>query len=75
MPSAVAPNPRANLAPADDLDDLFNYDAGVEDAFNEREQQQTTRAAGGDSNQTTGLDEEVKIARKRRPIAKLDEDR
>lgn len=74
MPSAVVPNSRANLAPADDLDDLFNYDAGIEETFNQREQQ-SVRPAGDDNNEATGLDEEVKITKKRRPVAKLDEER
>ncbi|GAB7350631.1 hypothetical protein MBLNU459_g1194t1 [Dothideomycetes sp. NU459] len=74
MPSAVAPNPRANPDPADDLDDLFNYDAGIDETFNQLGQQ-IAPANREDLNEITGLDEEVKITRKRRPLARLDEDR
>jgi len=72
MPSAVAPNHRA--ANSDDADDLFNYDAGLEDAL------QSSNAPRNETNNATGestanLDEEVKITRKRAPLARLDEER
>lgn len=77
MPSAVSPNPRAAPEPADDLDDLFNYDAGIDAVFNDADGTNNTvqtdnRVA---AEPIRDIDEEIKITRKRQPIAKLDEPR
>ena len=74
----------ATAAPAvDDLDDLFNYDVGVEDVFRDVDTNMdvitsTEPRRGNDKSNTgvgLGIDEEIKVSRKRRPIAKLDEAR
>lgn len=63
---------------ADALDDLFNYDVfqdvNVNDHASGKEQ---TASTTKDPEVTAGLgiDEEIKVARRRRPVAKLDEDR
>ena len=67
MPSAVEPNPRAG--DADDLDDLFNYDPNVEDGSRADQQRINQPPLAGD------MDEEIKVTRKRAPVAKLDEAR
>ncbi|KAJ5806959.1 hypothetical protein N7474_010551 [Penicillium riverlandense] len=61
---------------ADDLNDLFNYDIGLDEVVPD------TTAANNASNPPApgdsaglGLDEEVKVTKKRQPVAKLDEAR
>lgn len=77
----MVPNPftRAETAQPDGLDDLFDYDPGMDDVF-----KQTNGAAEGNTTSGKdaatgpsglGIDEEVKIMKKRQPIAKLDETR
>ncbi|KAI9820337.1 MAG: chromosome segregation in meiosis- protein [Pycnora praestabilis] len=64
-------------APPDDLDDLFNYDAGMDDAL------RSANTATNDGAKSTlkkngatlGIDEEIKVTKKRRPTVKLDENR
>ena len=66
-------------APHDDLDDLYDYSVDAEDVF--RDFQPTmdaplpnlapTRPKAAD----LGIDEEIQVAKKRAPIAKLDENR
>jgi len=75
MPSAVVPNPRAGAQ--DEANDLFNYDAGLEEALNG-----PVSAANRPATSTnplpdfdTNLDEEVKVTKKRKIAAKLDEER
>ena len=66
----------------DDLDDLFNYEVD-NDLLQDVDTNMNVPARGGshthDGNGTLkgqlGLDEEVKVTKKRAPIAKLDEDR
>ncbi|EOD49130.1 Replication fork protection component Swi3 [Neofusicoccum parvum] len=73
--------PRARDAPDqnDDLDDLFNYDASMEDAFNEigtgRSSENRAEQTNKQNTSTLGIDEEVTVAKKRQPVAKLDETR
>jgi len=70
------------------VDDLLNFDiTDDEDPFGDKPTKQTRddkatlsprhqkRKADGDDNLGLGLDEEVKITKKRKPIAKLDEER
>lgn len=67
----------------DDLDDLFNYDAGINDVFRDVDTNMdvatTTEPARGknksDRAEGLGIDKEIKVSRTRRPIAKLDEAR
>lgn len=63
-----------------DLNDLFNYDAGLDDIF-EGNAAQTANVdipkppTGNPSALGLGLDEEVKVTKKRQPVVKLDEGR
>ncbi|KAF7712939.1 Uncharacterized protein PECH_002329 [Penicillium ucsense] len=62
------------------IDDLFDYDVGLDDIFKDRPD--TTTTASGSKPTTNdptslglGLDEEVKVTKQRRPNPKLDEAR
>lgn len=60
-----------------DMNDLFDYDVGLDDIF-EGNAAQTANADISKPDSSAlglGLDEEVKVTKKRNPIAKLDEDR
>ncbi|KAI5308034.1 chromosome segregation in meiosis- protein [Ascosphaera atra] len=69
------------------VDDLFDYDLDFEDIIRDQQGQDQAnnangrdggagdRQGGGDADAGLGLDEEIKVTRKRRPIPKLDEDR
>lgn len=60
------------------LDDLFDYDVGLEDIFQGKDvasNNDAAKPAGDPSSLGLGLDEEVKITKKRQPVAKLDETR
>ncbi|KAL1955387.1 hypothetical protein VTO42DRAFT_8607 [Malbranchea cinnamomea] len=67
-------------------DDLFDYDAGLDELLRETAEQNTNgtenqprdssnNRKGSSNDADLGLDEEVKITRKRAPVAKLDENR
>ncbi|KAJ5778564.1 hypothetical protein N7520_001810 [Penicillium odoratum] len=62
-----------------DLNDLFDYDVGLDEIFNKENNDASnndaSKPAGDPSSLGLGLDEEVKITKKRQPIAKLDEAR
>lgn len=63
-----------------DLNDLFDYDVGLDDIFEGNAEQKaetdTFKPSAGDSSALgLGLDEEVKVTKKRHPVAKLDEGR
>ncbi|KAF3481013.1 chromosome segregation in meiosis protein 3 [Arthroderma uncinatum] len=69
------------MASNDDVDDLFDYDAGLDDILREVEQK-TRKTADSASNNPTkpdgdilGIDDEIKVTKKRAPIVKLDETR
>ena len=69
-----------NDRPADDLGDLFDYSADLPDAFQDTSEGPITNGnrtsgAADASGLGLGLDEEVKVPRKRKPVAKLDENR
>lgn len=67
--------------PADDLDDLFNYDVG--DVFRDVDtnmdiparRKPLEKADGKENAADLGIDEEVKVTKKRAPVPKLDENR
>lgn len=65
----------------DDLNDLFNYDANIGDTFRDVEGNDDAAATNARRRDTEradadlGIDEEIKIRKPRRPIARLDEDR
>ncbi|TQB68017.1 chromosome segregation in meiosis- protein [Monascus purpureus] len=63
-----------------DIDDLFDYDAGLEEVPREAPNASYAEGTKPSTRDDTsglglGLDEEVKVARKRKPTAKLDESR
>jgi replication fork protection complex subunit Csm3/Swi3 len=59
-----------------DLDDLFNYDVGLDEVIPDNNVSNTNKPSGtADSALGLGLDDEVKITKKRQPVAKLDEAR
>ncbi|KAL5044423.1 hypothetical protein BDW71DRAFT_99214 [Aspergillus fruticulosus] len=75
-------NSAAVAAPsADYVDDLFDYDVGLDDILQEINANTNNANAPkqsahpDNSGVVLGLDEEVKVAKKRQPVAKLDENR
>ena len=66
---------------ADHLDDLYNYDVG--DVFRDvntnidvsAQHQPAVKANGGEHIAGLGIDEEIKVTKKRAPVPKLDENR
>ena len=60
------------------LNDLFDYDVGLDEIFQDNNASNGNEAnppSGDPSSLGLGLDEEVKVTKKRQPIAKLDEGR
>jgi replication fork protection complex subunit Csm3/Swi3 len=82
MPAAVTSGVRPTVE-RDDLDDIFNYDAGIDATFNQPGQNWSAQddANNNDTNRLQqhdvpeNIDEEVKVTKKRKPVAKLDEER
>ena len=62
-----------------DVNDLFDYDVGLDEIFQGTNTSNDTsnapKPAGDPSSLGLGLDEEVKVTKKRQPVAKLDEGR
>ncbi|KAL8671779.1 MAG: hypothetical protein Q9168_003726 [Polycauliona sp. 1 TL-2023] len=68
--------------PDEGIDDIFNYNVDMEDVFRDVDvnmdapiERQVTQKKMKDGGDELGVDEVVKITRKRQPVAKLDEDR
>lgn len=62
------------------LNDLFDYDVGLDEIFQGNGASNGNAAAdakpsGDPTSLGLGLDEEVKVTKKRQPVAKLDEGR
>jgi len=62
------------------INDLFDYDVGLDDILRDVSTTSKTNAAKPPSGSEgpglgLGLDEEVKVSKKRQPVAKLDESR
>lgn len=81
MPGAVRPDIQPTVE-RDDLDDIFNYDAGIDATFNQPARNRSAQddANNNDTNRQQhdvpeNIDEEVKVTKKRKPVAKLDEER
>ncbi|KAH0009203.1 Swi3-domain-containing protein, partial [Aureobasidium melanogenum] len=75
MPAAVPSGVRPTVE-RDDLDDLFNYDAGINATFDQHQEDANNNNTVQDQRDVpVNIDEEVKVTKKRRPVAKLDEDR
>jgi replication fork protection complex subunit Csm3/Swi3 len=63
-------------SPANDLNDLFDYDVGLDEIIPDNNTTNNTKpATAGDPALGLGLDEEVKVTKQRQPVAKLDESR
>ncbi|KAJ5090420.1 Chromosome segregation in meiosis protein 3 [Penicillium argentinense] len=72
-------SPERASSPAN-VNGLFDYDVGLEDIFQGANESQADNANdkpqnGDPSSLGLGLDEEVKVTKKRQPVAKLDENR
>lgn len=81
MPGAVTADVQPSVE-RDDLDDIFNYDAGIDATFNQPGQDWSAQddANNNGTNRQQhdvpeNIDEEVKVTKKRKPVAKLDEER
>ncbi|MCJ1281224.1 chromosome segregation in meiosis- protein [Xylographa opegraphella] len=65
--------------PGDDLDDLFNYDVETDDVFRDYNPAMDAPVQSTTPPQPKatdlGIDEEIQVTKKRKPIAKLDETR
>lgn len=59
---------------SDNINDLFDYDVGVDELLQELPQSPSANAPEA-SGLKLGLDEEVKVTKKRQPVAKLDDNR
>jgi replication fork protection complex subunit Csm3/Swi3 len=80
-------NPPAAPAAGDELDDLFDYNVTLDDVFRDVDTNMHAPTApkptaipsrtknNSHKIDSLGIDEEVKVQRKRAPIAKLDEER
>ncbi|KAF9892392.1 chromosome segregation in meiosis- protein [Aspergillus nanangensis] len=76
----MEPESGTEIQPTTQIDDLFDYDVGLDGILQEASLRSNTNpprpsAAPDASELGLGLDEEVKVTRKRQPIAKLDENR
>lgn len=62
-----------------DLNDLFDYDVGLDDIKDNAPQTTNADTSKPSARESSalglGLDEEVKVTKKRQPVAKLDEGR
>jgi replication fork protection complex subunit Csm3/Swi3 len=71
----------ADEPPRDDLDALFEMDPSMDELFNSNSASNNTREPDRDNNGSTrrsepqAIDEEIKITKKRQPVAKLDDTR
>ena len=66
----------------DESDDLFNYNINMQDVFrdvdtamDDAHQIQSALSKSKDDSFGLGIDEEIKVTKKRQPVPKLDEDR
>ncbi|KAK6003514.1 hypothetical protein QM012_009285 [Aureobasidium pullulans] len=76
MPAAVPSGVRPTVERDDDLDDIFNYDAGLSASFAQQQDDANNNNTTQDQHDVpVNIDEEVKVTKKRKPVAKLDEDR
>lgn len=76
MPAAVPSGVRPTVERDDDLDDIFNYDAGINATFDQQQDDANNNNTTQDQHDVpVNIDEEVKVTKKRKPVAKLDEDR
>ena len=77
MPAATT---TSTAQPADELDDLFNYDVD-DDVFADYQHNMDAPLTDNKTSSAApkvadlGIDEEIQVVKKRKPIAKLDENR
>ena len=72
------PAPTTTGPAADELDDLFSYDVPTDDVFRDFHptmDNAPTRVRSPAKVADLGIDEEIQVVKKRKPIAKLDENR
>lgn len=83
MAAATAAN-QPVAVPTDDVDDIFDYNANLDDIFRDvdtnmdipaRRANSAARPAARAGSVGLGIDEEIKVKKARQPIAKLDENR
>ncbi|KAL8715642.1 MAG: hypothetical protein Q9225_006362 [Loekoesia sp. 1 TL-2023] len=74
--------PQNSNSPANEFGDLFDYNANMQDVFRDVDvamdvpnQKQSAVSKSKEDGLGLGLDEEIKITKKRQPIPKLDENR
>ncbi|KAL8714999.1 MAG: hypothetical protein Q9220_000956 [cf. Caloplaca sp. 1 TL-2023] len=74
--------PMASNLPHDDVDDLFDYNVNMQDIFRDAdvemelpERPQAIESKTNNDVRGLGIDEEVKVTKKRQPVPKLDEAR
>lgn len=74
--------PETSNPPAGDLDDLFDYDVNIQDVFRDAnitmdvvDREQTAHTKSKDKDLGLGLDEEIRVTKKRQPVPKLDDNR
>jgi replication fork protection complex subunit Csm3/Swi3 len=75
---ASADSPTNDIPPEDELDAILNGTLDGQDIFdttNIQAQVQTSNSRKPTADSGLGIDEEIKIVKKRQPIPKLDEDR
>lgn len=73
----------ALAVPADDLDDLFDYNVNMDDVLRDVDPNMDAPAApkppakvsGKENAIGLGIDEEIKVVKQRKPVPKLDEER
>lgn len=72
---ALADATSRNHVPSDDeLDDILNGIVDGQDVFDTTDKSQVEKSKkSGAKDDTLGLDEEIKVVKKRQPIPKLDE--
>lgn len=85
MPSEISPSDTRTAATmsGDALDDLIDNDMNINDIYRDVDTNMdvsarrkiTSGADGVENSLGLGIDEEVKIVKKRKPVAKLDENR
>ena len=75
MPAATTSHERGSSAGPDDLDDLLDYDAAVQDFWKDMPEANGDNANESNNAPEKDIDEEVKVAKKRKPNPKLDQDR
>jgi hypothetical protein len=75
MPTATASHDRQSSAGPDDLDNLLDYDDAVEDFWKDMPEPNGDNANESNDVPEKDMDEEVKVAKKRKPNPKLDQDR